>query len=134
SLRQSLECALAEHRAQAGEILVERIEQAIPVAAAVDLQAFERRQTVIRLDVVHGRFGIDVVARDQRAHQGSGHALLEREQAHGATGMSASLCFVGAAMYFSALRASACTSPNDGMRSSHSSSVAVGPTRRMACS
>jgi len=66
--------------------------------------------------------GIDAIARHQRTHHGCGHAPLQFEQAHGATA-------TGAARYFSALRASACTSSNVGMRSSHSSSVAVGPTR-----
>ena len=37
-------------------------------------------------------------------------------------------------MYFLALSASAWTSSKDGMLSSHSSRVAVGPIRRIACS
>ena len=45
-----MERALPEHRAQPGKIVIERIENAEPVAAAVDFQAFDGGQPIVRLD------------------------------------------------------------------------------------
>src|ERR1700722_8096314 len=93
----------------------------------INVQALASGEPVIGLDQLAG-LGVD--RGIGRAHHGTGNAPLKLQQIRHGTNSGTGACV---AMNCSALRASACTSSNEGMRSSHSSSVAVGPMRRMAC-
>src|SRR5260370_42438832 len=122
-----MERALPEHGAQTRKIVIQRIEHAEPVAAAIDFEALDGGQSVVRLDEPGVRFRSDSIGAGERLHHRMRHSPLQLEKGHKAAA-------TGAWMYFSALSASECTSSKDGIRSSHSSRVAVGPIRRVACS
>src|SRR5215470_15022735 len=73
-----------------------------------------------------GNAALHVVARSERSHNCAGHSLLDSRELHTAFLSNAE------ARNLLALSASSWTSSKEGMLSSHSSSVAVWPTRWMA--
>ena len=118
-----------------GKIFGESGEHAEPVLAIVNFQAFEGSQAVVGLDDLRrdgahrAAIGCDrthAFGTRQRSHDGASHAALQVEKFHTAVASEA------LARKRLAFRASSCTSSKEGMLSSHSSSVAVWPTRSMA--
>ncbi len=95
-----MESSLAKHRAQPREIVVERIQHAEPVAAAVDFEAFDRGQTIIGLDIFSISSQGHSIGTGQRLENGTRHTRLDFEKRHNVTR-------AGACRYFSALSASA---------------------------
>src|SRR5277367_235067 len=134
-LGHGIEAAASEHGAHAGKILGEGREDAEPVLAIVNFQALERSEAVVGLDnlIGHGthraaigRDGAHAFGARQRSHDGASHTALQVKEFHTAVASEA------LARKRLAFRASSCTSSKEGMLSSHSSSVAVWPTRSMA--
>src|SRR5229473_5385212 len=102
-----MEGLLAQHRAQTREILIERIQHAEPVAAAIDFEVFDRGQPIVGLDERGIRFRCNSMGAGQRLKDRMRHSPLKLEKRHKATA-------IGAWTYCSALSASACTSSKDG--------------------
>src|SRR5258708_35778944 len=105
-----MESSLPKHHAQTWEIVVERIQHAEPVAPAVDFQSFGGAQAIVRLDEPGVRFRSDSIGAGERLQNRIRHASLYVQKRHSADR-------VGAWMYFSALRASECTSSQEGILS-----------------
>src|SRR5262249_13771835 len=111
-----------------------RGENAKPIHAVIDFQAFHGCQPVVGLDNLFdhllGRSSVKRVLahafrRGERLADHIKHFALELFQVHEATAELSGTCFL-------AFKASVCTSSKEGMRSSHSSKVAVGPTSSIA--
>ena len=144
---QRVELCAANNRFEAGKILFEGRVEPEPVLAVVYLKPFEAGEPVVRLDEGRGFGGVgDAIAPPsrhrlilcQRMHDSGCKAALEFEKlAHRSAPSSASseacaeVFAAAASRKRFALSASAWTSSNVGMLSSHSSRVAVGPTRSM---
>src|SRR5260370_32954663 len=107
-----MERSLPEHRAQTREIVIERIQHAKPIAAAVDFKAFEGGQTIVRFEKPGIRIRSDSIGAAERLQDRIRHASLYVEKGHEATA-------TGEWIYFSALSASACTSSKHGTLPSH---------------
>src|SRR5262245_13303565 len=131
--QQPVEIGLPDHCAQTRKIVSQGGENAEPVDPVVDFQPLHRGEAVIRLDdlfddllgrsAVECAFAHALVRRERLAYY-TEHFTLQFVQIHEATAFSGT--------YFLAFKASRCTSSKEGMWSSHSSKVAVGPTSSMA--
>ena len=86
--RDLVEALAPNHCAKSGEIFAERIENAEPVLAIVDLQPLEAGETAIRLDELFGLFRIRAPLRiasrhaitiGDGLHHGGSHASLQIE-------------------------------------------------------
>ncbi len=95
-----MEGPLTQHGAQTREVVIEGIQHAEPVAAAVDFEAFDRGQTIIGLDIFSIRSQGHSIGTGQRLENGTRHTRLDFEKRHNVTR-------AGACRYFSALSASA---------------------------
>src|ERR1700723_4761305 len=135
SLCQGIEVAAAQHGSKAREILCETGENAKPVLPVVDFQPLEGSEAIVGLDELSGDNTHGPSVWSDRAHAFGGregrhdcasHASLEVEELHTAVARQALV------RNLSAFKASSRTSSNDGMRSSHSSRVAVWPARLIA--
>src|SRR6266478_5099747 len=89
-----------DRRALTREIVIERIQHAKPIAAAVDFEAFEGGQTTVRFEKRGIRVLSDSIRAGERLQDRLRHASLCVEKRHEATAR-------GAWIYFSALSASA---------------------------
>ena len=127
SAREVVKGAFPDYSSKAWEVRMEGIQNAEPVTTAVNFEALRRGHSPVGFDIRRVSGVIYPVGAGERRENGPRHTCLHFEQSHNV--IRARLL-----RYFSALRASACTSSKDGIRSSHSSRVAVGPMRRMACS
>ena len=134
-LGHRIEAAASQHGAHTRKIFGESGKHAEPILAIINFQAFERSQPVVGLDDLRrdgahraaiGRHRTHAFGVGQWSHDGTSHVALQVEKFHTA---SASETLARKRLAFSA---SSCTSSKEGMLSSHSSSVAVWPTRSMA--
>src|SRR5665213_1341943 len=143
-----IDCESVAHTGDVGILFGHRADHAEPVLLVVNFQPFERGQPVVGLHVAVGDFADGAAVLGLRLHvpvggQGAAHVLrhspLQIEQVH-ANASSNCSCSAGPGCatgfgcirYFFAFSASPWTSSNEGILSSHSSSVAVCPTRSMA--
>src|SRR5258708_7010856 len=94
SLAHGFESPPAENGSQAGKVLGQASENAKPVLAIVDFQAFEGSQRVIRLDVpggvsthasAAGRFTLHAFSPREGLHHSGGNGPLESMELHPAT-------------------------------------------------
>ncbi len=133
ALGETAKDAVSYQSCQRRKVLSQRIQQAEPVLPVIDFQPFQAAELVARRDNALDLFTEPVITDvahhaeipRQRTHNCRCHPMLQLLQLHAATSHACLRKCV-------AFRASACTSSNGGMLSSHSSSVGVGPTRRMA--
>src|SRR5262245_22582925 len=132
--QQLIELVLADDRAQTWKILAQCSEDTEPINLVINLKALRRGQPVIRLDDLLGNLLHGLSIERTLTHPLFGSEWLPDQtedftlklfQVHDAT---ADL----SGTYLLAFNASLWTSSKDGIRSSHSSNVAVGPTTSMA--
>src|SRR5579863_10182232 len=88
---KTLEGALAEYGAQPREVVIERIQSAIPIASAVDFQALQGSEPAVRRDEFGGldfhwppvlRFRGYSIGIRERLHDRLHHSPLQFEERH----------------------------------------------------
>src|SRR5579862_3239997 len=142
---KSIKSTGAEHSIERGEVLRYGTDQSKPILPVVNLKAFERREPHVGTDVacgdLGGRFPVvgcfpHLEVGGQRSAHIFRHTALKFEEVHASASSSwtgtTSAAGSPACRKRLAFRASVWTSSNEGILSSHSSRVAVGPQRSMA--
>src|SRR5260370_42517603 len=151
SPHHSLKLPSSQHRQKSGKIVFKARIQPEPVLSVVDLKPFQRCERIVWLDESRSfAFHANSIpsnlagslALRQGLHHRGGHALLQLQQGSAHRLASSNMCSGEVATDDSrpsclwrkrfAFRASRCTSSKEGILSSHSRRVAVGPQRSMA--